>query len=229
MTGHGPLETLVCLYTCNRDRHLHQAFYESPVGTYLRQLQNVCIYEVFADPDMPASSCVGTQIVLRSPERYETLSLKTLEMMRFCTHDFKFKRLMKIDVGCARTSFDDPAYRGRAPVDLVKLTEFIKGAPPDRHYLGYVLHARATKDNVQSWAQKKGKIVDYDKVFGSEPMPPFFNGLCYFVSYDFARHIAETGSEMAQQHVDCLIGAEDVMVGRLFQEFRRSTGCENIV
>lgn len=229
MTGHGPLEILVCLYTCNRDRHLHQAFYESPVGTYLRQLKNACIYEVFADPDIPASSCVGTQIVLRSPERYETLSLKTLEMMRFCTQDFKFRRLMKIDVGCVRTSFDDPAYQGRAPVDLEQLTRFISGAPPEKDYYGYVLHRKATKANVLSWAKKKGKTVDYDRIFGAEDMPPFYNGLCYFLSSRFARYVADAGEEMARQHVDCLIGAEDVMVGRLFHEFRRLSGCENII
>ena len=53
-------------------------------------------------------------------------------------------------------------------------------------------------------------------------MPPFYRGLCYVVSRRFAQYISEFGWEVADEHEKYYLGAEDVMVGRLYGAFQKS-------
>src|SRR5262249_47453766 len=121
-----------------------------------------------------------------------------------------------------RKHFSGPEYEGRVPLDLARLKDFLATLPPGSDYGGFLLHERASREDVMMWAAKKGGKIDFESLFGCEPMPPFFSGKCYYVSRAFAAFISEHGLAMAQEHVAHLIGAEDAMVGRLFQEFQQS-------
>jgi hypothetical protein len=213
---------LVCIYTCEQHRIFLDEFYCSLVGHYLKKLPDTLILEVYADPHIGQSFHHGNRLVLRTPEKYECLSLKTYEMIRYCVRHFEFRRFLKIDVTTVRTRFEGPEYEGRMPIDLASLVHFLAESPPEKDYDGFQLHARASRENATLWATKKGLTIDYERLFGDGPMPPFFSGKCYFLSRAFASFISERGAGTAQEHVECLPGAEDVMVGRLFQDFERS-------
>lgn len=216
-------DPLVCLYTCERHRSFLDEFYRSPVGQYLKTLPDSTVLEVYADPGIERSFHQNGKLILRTPERYDSLSLKTFEMMRYCSERFRFRRLLKIDVTVVRTRFEGPEYEGRVPVDLNKLVRFLEAAPPERHYDGFRLFPAATRENAQKWAAKKGRTIDYERLFGTGPMVPFFGGKAYFVSPAFARFIADHGAGMAREHVEHFLGSEDVMVARLYEKFRAGT------
>jgi len=216
-------DLLVCLYTCERHRAFLDEFYRSPVGRYLTQLPDSTLLEVYADPSIERSFHEQGKLILRTPERYDSLSLKTFEMMRYCAGRFRFRRLLKIDVTVVQTRFDGPEYEDRVPVDVDKLVHFLKAAPPDRDYDGFRLFPAATRENAQKWASRKGRRIDYERLFGNGPMVPFFGGKAYFVSPAFARFIAEHGAGMAREHAEHFLGSEDVMVARLYEQFRAGT------
>ena len=226
LTQHLPLATskfdvLVCIYTCEQDRIFLDQFYCSDVGRYLLQLPNTPILEVYADPHIGHSYHHGNKLILRAPEKYETLSLKTYEMIRYCVRHFQFCRLLKIDVTTVKTRFA-PQYVGRKPINLAGLVQFLRESPPEKDYDGWRLQAGHSRENAMNWAKKKGRTIDYERLFGNGLMPPFFSGKCYFLSWVFAKFISEHGAGTAQEFAECLIGAEDVMVARLFQDFERS-------
>jgi hypothetical protein len=216
-------DTLVCLYTCERHRPFLDEFYRSPVGRYLKQLPDSTLLEVYADPGIERSFHGDGRLILQTPERYDSLSLKTFEMMRYCAGRLRFRRLLKIDVTVVQTRFEGPEYEGRVPIDMGKLLQFLKTASPERDYDGFRLFPAATRENARKWASKKGRSIDYERLFGDGPMVPFFGGKAYFVSHAFARFIAEHGAAMAREHAEHFLGSEDVMVARLHQKFRAGT------
>ena len=212
-------DNLVCIYTCERHKGLLRAFYRSIPGRYLINLPSTAILEIYADPDVPASFQDGDRIVLRTPERYDALSLKTFEMIRYCVENFEFQRLIKIDVTVVRRRLEGKEFTGRKPLDLEKLESFLAALPVDCDYDGFIRHDRTGHGQALAWAAKKGGSINYERIFGSDPMPPFYNGACYCIGRAFAEFIATRGAAMAQEHATYLMGAEDVMIGRLFQMF----------
>ena len=199
---------------------LHE-FHNSIVGQYLLELPAAKILEVYANPHIPCSTLHKDELVLSTAEKYGALSLKTHKMMDFCVSHFEFQHLLKIDVTTIMKSFEGAEYEGRKPIDLEELVSFLKAAPYNNDYDGFILHRSATRNNAENWAAKKGEAISYQKVFGDSKMPPFFSGKCYIVSQRFARYVSENGQEMATEHEQYFLGAEDLMVGRMFQRFEK--------
>jgi len=179
------------------------------------------IFEVYASPHIPCSTLHKKEIMLSTHERYGALSLKTHKMMDFCVNHFEFQHLLKIDVTTIMKTFEGAEYEGRKPIDLGELLSFLKTAPFDNDYDGFILHRSATRNNAENWAAKKGETISFEKVFGDSNMPPFFSGKCYIVSQRFARYVSEYGQEMAEEHEQYFLGAEDLMIGRMYQRFEK--------
>jgi len=216
-------DTVICIYTCKRHSELLEEFHKSVIGNYLLNLPYSKILEVYADPSISRSFHRGNRLILRTPERYEALSLKTFKMIQYCVQRFEFQRLLKIDVTTVMNTFEGTEYEGRKAIDPVKLVHFLQESSPEKHYDGFLLHARASREDAETWAAKKGGKIDYERLFSDGPMPPWFSGKSYFVSQEFARFIGEHGARMAREHVEYFIGAEDLMIGRLFEEFQKSS------
>jgi hypothetical protein len=214
-------DLLVCIYTCESHRLFLEPFYVSPVFQFLRTLPNTTVLEVYADPDISRSVHADNRLVLCTQETYKNLPMKTFEMIRYCVGAFSFRRLLKIDVTTVMTRFEGREYEGRTPINLEALTSFLRQSPHQRDYDGFVFHAGASRENALTHATKKGGAIAYEKLFADGPMPPFFGGKCYFISWAFANFICQHGADTAVQFCKYMWGAEDVMIGRLFQEFER--------
>jgi hypothetical protein len=212
-------DILACIYTCERHRVFLDEFYRSVVGRHLLALSDCAMLEVYADPNIHHSIHRGNTLVLRTTETYETLSLKTYEMIRYCVENFQFRRMLKLDVTAVRARFEGSEYEGRTPLDLEALVRFLVQSPVDKDYDGFVLHAQVSREDAMGWAAKKRGTIDYERFFGAGPMVPFFSGKCYFLSREFADFISQHEAAIAREHVEFLNGAEDVMVGRLYREF----------
>lgn len=214
---------LVCVYTCASHEWLLQRFHESPVGVLLRENSDAIIVEVHADATLADSRMQGRRMQLAAQERYEELSIKTYRMIDLAVRDFEFQNLLKIDVTTAMTQLDSPEYADRKAMDMEALAGFLRGADYDQDYLGFMHHAHAGREGAENWARKKGGQIDYPRIFGDGPMPPFYSGKCYIISRRFAEYIARHGAEAAQEQAQYFMGSEDVMVGRLYQRFAASS------
>lgn len=219
-------DLLICVYTCEKHRDLLGRFHKSILGQYLGRLERVKILEVYADPDINQSFHNESELILKAQEEYEALSLKTQKMINYCVSHFEFQHLLKIDVAAVRTQLDGSEFAGRKPVDLDKLLLFLKRNSFDADYDGFINQQNASRKGAENWAAKKGKIICYERVFGkSTKLPQFYTGLCYIVSKRFAQYIGEFGQPMATEHHKYFLGSEDVMIGRLYNEFLKMFPC----
>lgn len=214
---------LVCIYTCEAHEGLLQRFYESPVGVLLRENPDAMIVEVHADSSLANSRMAGRRMQLQARECYQELSIKTHRMIEMAVREFEFQNLLKIDVTTVMTEMDSPEYADRKPIDMDALACFLREADYSRDYLGFMHHAHAGREGAENWARKKGGLIDYARIFGNGPMPPFYSGKCYMISRAFAEYVARQGAEAAQEHAQHFLGSEDVMVGRLYQRFAASS------
>ena len=212
------LETLICLYGCDRDEELLKLFDESKLGSIIRHQQNARLIEVWAGSEK--EELTGRRLTLSTPECYEKLSLKTHRMMRACCKRFKFQQLIKLDLSCMRKTLEGPQYEGRKPIDQDKLTLYIQSRMDkpltDKHYDGMMQHIKPSREGIEGWATKKNAIININKVFPENTeVPSFFSGKCYTVSRKLALEIARHGSLIAEEHAKYLHGAEDLMVARM--------------
>ena len=83
------LDTLICVYVDKAHQHYLASFYRSAPGRHLLRLPSARVWEVYADPTIPASFHDDKRIVLRTAETYEALPLKTFEMIRYCVETFE--------------------------------------------------------------------------------------------------------------------------------------------
>ena len=199
-----------------------QCLHESVLGQYLRDLPSAKVLEVYADPDIEVSTVLNKKLIVKSEERYENLSSKTYNMIDYCVRNYNFQHLLKIDVTTIMTSYEGKEYKERKPIELDKLIDYLKKAPLNKDYDGFIMHANATKANAESWASKKGGRIDYEKIFGDDKISPFYSGKCYFLSKRFARFVSLNGLHVAEEQKKYFLGAEDVMIGRLYQKFKES-------
>lgn len=212
---------LICIYTCEKHRGLLGKFHQSIIGQYLEGLAGAKILEVYANPNIHYPTHNKNELLLRTQEKYEALSLKTYKMIDYCVQHFDFQHLLKIDVAVVRTRFSQPEYEERKPVDLDKLIHFLKQASLDKDYDGFTFYQNVVKKSSENWAAKKGGTINWEKVFGERTqLPPFYRGPCYLVSKRFAKYISQHGRQMAEEHEKYFLGAEDVMIGRLYGEFQ---------
>jgi len=214
---------LACIYTCEAHWHLLERFYASEVGALLRENPGTRVLEVYADARAAASNVDGQRMVLRADERYQELSIKTHRMIDFSARSLRFENLLKIDVTTVMTELDSPEYAERKPIDMSALAEFLRRADYGRDYNGFLLHEQAGREGAENWARKKGGNIDYVRLFGEGPMPPFYSGKCYVLSRRFAEFIALSGAAVADEHRAHLLGSEDVMIGRMYSRFREAT------
>jgi hypothetical protein len=213
---------LACVYTCEAHRHLLARFHDSEVGKLLRDTAETDVVEVYADPNIPRSIMDSRRMLLKCDESYFDLTNKTHRMIEFAVHHFRFDSLLKIDITTVlnQSELGTPEYTERKAMDMAAIADFLRKADYSQDYLGFKQHAKAGREGVENWAMKKGLAIDYTRLFGDGPVPPYYTGKCYVLSRRFAEFIARSGAEMASEQRQYLPGSEDVMIGRLYERFK---------
>lgn len=210
---------LVCVYTCAAHASFLESFSTSSVARYLRDRPKTHILPVFADVAISQPEFTGGRLVVQAEEAYEKLSLKTYGMIAACCDLFAFDWLLKIDVSVVRRDFSEPEFADRKPIDLDDLVAYLEQAPNNVDYDGYTLLQRPEREGALNWARKKGKAINYERIFGGGPMCSFYSGKCYFMSRRFAEFVRREGEAIAREQAEHFLGAEDVMIGRLYERF----------
>ena len=215
-----PSRSVVCLYGCEADAALLEAFYSSPLWDIIRHRRDTLLLEVWGG-STAGDQFNGRRLTLNTPDAYEQLSLKTLRMLRWCSRQLRTKQLIKLDL----TSIE---YQGKQSIDPAMLSQWVQRRLEtplrgSKHYDGLLHHDAPVQANILQWGRNKGVAVNPEAVFGiGGRVPGFFSGKAYALSRPLLRFIAGHGTPMAHEHVRYLNGAEDLMVGRLAERFKEA-------
>jgi hypothetical protein len=204
-------EAIFCIYLREQDQPLLPVFHATPYGMLLAREAQGRVYEVYASGATPQSMLKEGSMLVAAPESYSSLSLKTHEMIRLCVERIRFSHLVKIDVTCAVAAGHD--------IGSQQIVDFLS-RPFEGDYFGIRWHGRPLRSDIEAWAANKQGSVNLDAVFpAGSPMPSWYSGKCYGISHRFAKFIAGNGLSMAREHAAHLMGSEDMMVGRLHDQF----------
>ena len=213
-----PSRSVVCLYGCDADAALLEAFYSSALWEQIRQRKDTLLLEAWGG-GTTGDQFDGRRLTLNTPDVYDQLSLKTLQMLRWCSRQLRMKQLIKLDLTSIR-------YQGHQLIDPAALGQWLQHRLESplqggQHYDGLLHHAAPVQANILQWGRNKGVTVNPEAVFGpGGRVPGFYSGKAYALSRPLLRYIAGHGTPIAHEHVRHLNGAEDLMVGRLAERFQ---------
>jgi hypothetical protein len=215
----GDAKKLVCIYTCDKDKHSLSQFKKTKLYKQLKLDDSCCVLEVYAGAS--ETKLEGGVLQLNCPEEYSKLSLKTYEMIKECSSRFAFDYLVKIDCNIFEYGKVGFGFTEELRSDFF-CEEFVSTLIFDDHlssdYSGSAVSYVRTSDSLSKWATHKNiKILKTDPKYHV----PFFTGKFYSMSSDFCNFISENGLFDASYFADNLGGAEDVFIGYLFSEFNK--------
>lgn len=215
---------LVCIYTCQSDHESLEAFESSTLYQSIATNPSIQIYKIYAGSE---SLCICTDhgcIYLPCDESYAALSMKTYLMIKYSLQ-FQYEYMVKIDSTLAsyrsiKHSKSEKLLRSLSPERAAEvLSDYQFFCRP---YNGLVMQ-RASKQGFENWARIKRLDCSYEAVFPSHAAtPPYYLGKLYSLRRDFCTYIAKEGFDMAREHVAYLGGAEDLMIGRLYESWLKS-------
>ena len=226
------MRILLCLYTCDADADDLRVLEATPFLQNARRSPGIEVVTITANPRAPEAKSESTRIVVPCAEDYRWLSVKTHLMIQTAlARPFDF--LFKVDSTLATYAARPHA---KSEEMLSKLSPSAAAAAlsdPNFFATPYngLVQQVATRTGFESWAAVKGIAGDFTRVFpNGATTPPYYLGKLYSLRRDFCQFIADHGAEMARQHQAWLGGAEDLMIGRLYQRWQQSnTGLPGLI
>lgn len=213
-----PKRVAVCVYVCDADEHLLPAFYASPVMQYLLADAIFEVFEVFADSELTEPVLLGRRLSVNTRDAYENLPQKTFRMIRFFLSHGYYSHILKIDVTSLTRGMDAGLKTGGKALTEAEFLRVLKLPDFLSRYNGYA-RVKARRPGAENWAKNKGINIDYERVFASDELPPFFSGKMWLIDRQFATYFVEQAED------DVLLftrffPAEDVMLGYVFAKFQ---------
>ncbi len=216
---------LVLIYSCAAHCHLEESLLRSSWCEQVRRLANTRLMIVRAAPSLECSHIVGDYLWVKAEESYAKLSIKTHAMFYALDRlGIDFDYVVKLDVSLVHYSPDHQIDKIATKLTFERFEMSFWEESLFAEYGGIALMTDHTEGRILHWAKVKGLRVCPEKAFGSESIPPFYQGKCYTLDRKVARYIAKKGAVMSQIHCQYLGGAEDLMVGRLYQEMLKEKG-----
>jgi len=214
----------VGIYSCQSDLDHLGALEATSFYSTLLQDSSVQVYKVFAGSKSFSIRHDQNIIHLPCEESYDKLSLKTFNMIKYSLQ-FEYDYLVKVDSTLASYYLKKHS-KSVAVLNKISPEQALSSLYDPEFfrvpYNGLVMQS-ATKDGVDNWAKQKGLFCSYHDVFGDRATtPPYYIGKFYSLRRDLCEYIAIEGVEMAREHVLCLGGAEDLMIGRLYERWLHS-------
>tara|TARA_B100000676_G_C17982101_1_gene789642 strand:+ start:184 stop:1110 length:927 start_codon:yes stop_codon:yes gene_type:complete len=216
----GDLKKLVCIYTCEKDRHSLSQIKKTKLYKQLKLNDSCHILEVYAGAS--EVKLEDGAIHLNCPEEYSKLSLKTYEMITQCCSRFDFDYLFKIDCNVFEHGNNGVGFPEEIRSDLFR-EEFIEKLILDdsyfkSDYIGSAISHIRTSESLSKWATCKNLNVAKLK---PQHRAPFFTGKFYGMSRSFCEFIAKNGKSESYYFADNYGGAEDVYMGYMFSKYKK--------
>lgn len=215
------IKKLVCIYT-----HLSDFENSNILENYIKkncdlEKNNITILKVIAG--QRKNEFVKNILHLSCTESYDSLSIKTYEMIRMCTTYKNFDFLIKIDSSIVNyANCKNAGYSKRVRnfyYDLKRIKFLLNNDFNFRLYNDYGgLHLTkgGTKQGYNNWANFKKVKINYDKIFSNECPPIKYTGKLYFLSKHLCKEVMQLGEQMAIDHKNYLAGSEDTLVSRIY-------------
>lgn len=218
------MKILLCLYTCNADAEALHALESTPFIQKARESPQIDVVTVTADPHLEAPSVDAQRIVVPCTEDYRYLSVKTYLMIQAALAK-PFDFLLKVDATLANYA-SRPQAKSEEVLSRLSPSAALAALDEGRlfasAYNGLVEQV-ARREGFEGWLHLKGISGNFLKVFpGGEASPPYFLGKLYSLRRDFCEFISAHGADMALAHQTWLGGAEDLMIGRLYQRWQQT-------
>lgn len=202
------MSKLVCFYVDKSNLESLSRLKTTDFYAEIIQSSEFQVIEVYAGSQ--TTKFKNNKLYLDSPERYDSLSLKTYEMIKYCCNNFEFDILFKIDVTLTFDKKEERHWRNYFGVEDVR--NFLNKDSYD-DYDGIHYH-NLTQKSFERWARKKNLKTNFNREFGFEfNIAGCFVGKCYCVSNKFAKHITSQ-SEFANSCVENLGGCEDIFISK---------------
>ena len=226
------MRILLCLYTCDADADALGTLEATPFLKHARCSPGIEVVTITANPAPGEARSEPTRIVVPCAEDYRWLSVKTHLMIQAAlARPFDF--LLKVDSTLATYAARPHA---KSAEMLSKLSPSAAAAALRNPYFfakpyNGLVQQVATRTGFEGWASVKEISGDFTRVFpNGVSTPPYYLGKLYSLRRDFCRFIADHGAEMASQHQAWLGGAEDLMIGRLYQQWQHTnTGLSGLI
>lgn len=227
------IKKLVCVYTDEFDTENCDTLIDYLNNNINLAENNISIIKVRAGHKR--DEFVGDTLFLNCKESYDSLSVKTYEMIRMCTQHRDFDFLIKVDssiVGYGNRENVGYSKRVRSFFYNLKRIKFLlENDFKFREFCDYGgLHrtlSGGSKSGYDKWAEQKNVGMDYDKGFGEETPPPKYTGKLYFMSRKLCNQIVCTGYKTSRDHVKYLGGSEDTLVARIYGRYYKENWHED--
>jgi hypothetical protein len=218
------IKKLVCVYTHVADVENANKLIKHIENTIDLIKCNVTIIRVIAGSDR--HKFVKDTLFLKCKESYDTLSIKTYNMIRMCYVHRNFDYLIKIDSSIV--NYDEKKNVGYSKkvrsfyYDLNRISFLLSNDFKfrlNKDYGGLHITPSGDKEGYIEWAKKKNIAIEYDKVFGENDPPRKYTGKCYYISKQLCGIIINKGYSIAKLHAESLGGSEDTLIPSVYSKY----------
>ena len=216
------IKLLVCIYTCESDLDKLNQFYSSHLFRFLANNCFCKIIEVYANETLSQPKVNNTTMTVNCPEQYSSLSIKTYKMIDYCVNNYEFTHILKIDssiLGYNKNTIRRNNVKRLSEYNLLKLITNPK------FFIEYngALPMTSSQLDVENWATSHNVTINAGKVLEKNHTISFFMGKFYLIDRSFACYISKHGELMAKEHEKYMYGVEDLMIGRLFEQYNNTS------
>ena len=212
------VKLLVCIYTCKRDIKRLKRFYSSHLYKFFKKNSSCKVVEVYADESLSEPVINNDTITINCPEKYSNLSIKTYRMIKLCIDNYEFTHMLKVDSSIMeynKYALQRHFNKRLSEYNLLRLLT------DPNFYIEYngSLPSASSSTNIENWAAGHDVNINAKKIIDENTIISFFSGKFYLIDKSFANFISERGEFMSKEHEKLLYGVEDIMIGRLYEQF----------
>ena len=204
---------LVCLYSCKSDKKSLSTLKDTNWYQKYSKLNNYQFIDVYADISTDKSILINdSELILKTEESYDNLSIKTYKMIEKCLELFNFDYLVKVDASIVEDrhtsissdfSFDNFK-------DSFDDLFFLKS-----EYSGYYKNQGLSIPIFRAWASQKKLFVLPEALFselGLDKFPTsYWSGKSYSLSRSYCNKIMDH-YDIFEKFKNLMGGTEDLCV-----------------
>ncbi len=221
------IKKLVCVYTDESDTENYNNLIDYLNKNVDLTENNISIIKVLAGHER--DEFVGDTLFLNCKESYDSLSVKTYEMIRMCTQHRDFDFLIKVDssiVGYGLKSNVGYSKKVRSFFYALERIKFLLENDLKfrlhKDYGGLHLTPGGNKEGYLNWAKNKNIEIDYDKIFGIHQPSLKYTGKLYFMSRKLCNQVMCTGYNKSRDYVKYLGGSEDTLISEIHAKLNQT-------
>jgi len=219
------IDTLIMINSCEKDISQTCILKNSNFYEKLLKDESMMIIEYFRGGEYVTYE--NNKLHLVGEERYDKLHKKTYDMINWSVENIIFNKLIKLDSNFL--TYNRVGERTRKKICGLEKVEKLIYSKKNKDYDG-TFGKYLNEDDFKMWANthRIPILIEVPKWINNDIF--YYSGKAYSLSYRFAKYICNKNSEWVFNSHDiknnqniCPFSLEDVMVGRMFKNFKKVT------